>query len=276
VAEAKQAAVAVVQTLDPTSKQTAEHTTGQTPRQTPELALEQPDPQALELTPGQPDSQALAAVRFAESFDKACSLLRSNPLYRPILFKILTYCNGTRHLLPELEEHIASFPEFARSTQPPYSLIMWLAEAGAIDMFEIDAAGDVLTDERKVGLSSDEIDDLVENWAFETTEAGRAVIDEFDPQQRINELLAAVPERYETYIEILEFLQEKRPFAEVDALLRGRDILMFGREPGDRPLQPSVFIDKLAACSGIAFNDGWMITEEGKELLDMVRGAGTE
>jgi hypothetical protein len=238
--------------------------------------VEQAPEQAPKPTAEHPSPQARAAARFAESFDKTCSLLRSNPLYRPILFRILTSCNGTRHLLPELEGHIAAFPEFARSTHPQYSLIMWLTEAGALDMLEIDAEGKVLTDERKTGLSTDEIDDLVENWAFETTEVGRAVIDEFNPQQRISELLSAVPERYETYIEVLEFLQEKRPFAEVDALLRGRDILMFGREPGDRPLQPSVFIDKLAACGGIAFNDGWMITKEGKELLDTVRGAGAK
>ncbi|MDR1082786.1 MAG: hypothetical protein LBL27_02835, partial [Coriobacteriales bacterium] len=84
-------------------------------------------------------------------------------------------------------------------------------------------------------------------------------------------LFEIVPERYETFIEVLSFLETKRPFAEVDALLRGRDILSFGLESGDRPMQPSVFVDKLEAAGGIFYDNGWQITAEGKELLDTIR-----
>jgi hypothetical protein len=39
---------------------------------------------------------------------------------------------------------------------------------------------------------------------------------------------------------------------------------MLGRSEGDRPLQPSVFLDKLAATGAIVWSEGWIITEEGK------------
>jgi hypothetical protein len=198
------------------------------------------------------------------------SLLKANPLYRPILVRILKYCNGTRRLLRDLEDRIAEYPEFKQSTHPQYYLIMWLVERGSLDMFELDAEGAVISDERKSELTPDEIDDLVEDWSFETNEVGREVLKEFDPKHRLIDLLGIVPERYDTYLEVLTFLQEKRSYAEVDALLRGRDVLMSGRPEGERPMQPSVFIDKLAASGGIAFDDGWMITEEGKELLDVI------
>jgi hypothetical protein len=230
-----------------------------------------------EISPAEHDSQvaadlqATAEASLADAFDRTSALLHSNPLYRSILFRILTCCDGTRRALPELEERIATYPEFAQSVHPQYFLIMWLVESGALDMFEMDDEGKVLTDERKAGRSVDEIDDLVAGWSFETNETGRRVIEDFSPKHRLIELLDIVPERYETYVELLEFLQTKRAFAEVDALLRGREILMSGRDADDRPMQPSVFVDKLAACGGITFNDGWMITQEGKELLDTIR-----
>jgi hypothetical protein len=84
-------------------------------------------------------------------------------------------------------------------------------------------------------------------------------------------LFEIVPERFDTYREVLEFLSNHRSYAEVDALLRDRDILMSGRGGGERPLQPSVFIDKLATAGGITWNDGWVITEEGKEVLENIR-----
>jgi hypothetical protein len=174
--------------------------------------------------------------------------------------------------LHELEAFILELPEAKSATQPPYFLIQWLADTGALDVFELDTEGKDITDERKARLSEDEIDDLAIDIAYQTNEVGVAVIGEFNTATRLMNLLAIVPERFDTYIEILSFLEELRPYAEVDALLRDRDILMLGRSEDERPLQPSVFIDKLAAAGGIAWDDGWIITEEGKELLESVRG----
>jgi hypothetical protein len=170
-----------------------------------------------------------------------------------------------------LETFILSLPEAKNATQPPYFLIQWLADAGSLDVFELDGEGDVVTDERKAGLSTDEIDDLVAETAYRVNEVGLAVIAKFNPASRLMNLLTEVPERFDTYREVLEFLTKPHSFAECDALLRDRDILRVGRDEGERPLQPSVFIDKLAAAGGIAYGDGWLITEEGKELLESIR-----
>jgi hypothetical protein len=217
------------------------------------------------------DEAAPIELSFDEYVEQVRDTLRRNPLNREILYRILKYCERERRQLPDLEERIASYPEFKQATQPPYFLIMWLVEAGGLAMFEIDAEGAVVTDERKEGLDENEIDDLVEGWAFETNEVGRAIVREFDPQHRLINLLNIVPERYKTFVEVLSFLENRRPFADVDSLLRGRDILSFGLAPGDRPMQPSVFIDKLEAAGGIFWNDGWQITTEGKELLETIK-----
>jgi hypothetical protein len=170
-----------------------------------------------------------------------------------------------------LEDFIVEQPENKSVTQPPYFLIQWLVDAGSLDTYELDAEGNDVTNERKEGLDEDEIDDLVADTAYRTNEAGLAVIEKFSPKNRTMELLAIVPERFDTYIEMLDFLTERRSFAEVSKLLLGRDVLMSGRNADDRPLQPSVFIDKLADAGSIAWSDGWIITEEGKELLEVIR-----
>jgi hypothetical protein len=197
-------------------------------------------------------------------------LIQSNPLSRPVLYRILEVCQSQRMLLPDLENYIGGLAEFKSCSQPQYFLIQWLVDAGALDKFEVDAEGNIITDQQRRSLDEDELDDLVQTFAYQINADGQMALNEFNPVSRVSKLLAEVPERYNTYVEVLEFLREGHSYAEVDTLLRGRDILMSDRESDERPMQPSVFVDKLAACGGIVWDKGWKITKEGKELLDNI------
>jgi hypothetical protein len=200
---------------------------------------------------------------FRQKVDKACALLLQNPVNRPILYRILRICETERVFLNALEEQIQQQPEFASVVHPPFFLIQWLADVEALDVFDLDKEGNEVSPEQLEGLTDDEIDDLVVTSVFQTSVIGLEVIKEFSPESRLIEVLNIAQERYDTYIEVLEFLTKKRPLVEIDKLLRGRDVLMSGRNPGDNPMQPSVFVDKLAAAGGIIYNDGWQITPEG-------------
>lgn len=205
---------------------------------------------------------------FARKLETGRALLIQNPLCRPALYRILVDCSAGRYLLAQLEEHIQDMPEFAHVTQPPYFLIRWLVDAGALNVTELDEGGQAVTPERKKGLTEDEVDDLVAGFAYCTSELGNVLRHEFDPSNRLGILLAEVPERYGTYMELLEFLTEKRSFKEVDALLSGREVLMSGRKPGERPIHTSVFIDKLAAVGIAVYDGGWQITPEGRDYIE--------
>jgi hypothetical protein len=212
----------------------------------------------------------LEELTLEQQVDKVIAAVIQQPLNREVLYKILKHCKQ-RQLLHDLEEHIATYPEFSQITQPQYHLIIWLVDQGGLTQFELDINGQEVTEAQKIGLSEDQIDDLVEYLAFETTEAGAIVVEELNPTHRLIDLLDIVPEWYDTYVEILGFLEERRSFAEVDTLLRGRDTLLVGRAANDRPIQPSVFIDKLEAAGGITWNDGWKVSEEGRELLKTIK-----
>ena len=229
------------------------------------------------LPPGRPappdDPQPTPADDFAQRVIRASDLLQANPLNRPSLYQILKACQAKRRLLHELEQHIQGLTEFQRATQPPYQLIQWLVGCDALDVIELDEEGARISPEQKEawraeGLSQDDIEDRIQDLAYQTNEVGSAVIEEFSPKHRLVKLLNDRPERYDSYIELLQFLEQKRSYLEVDQLFRGREVLMSGRPEGERPMQPSVLLDKLSAAGSISFNDGWMITEEGKELLE--------
>jgi hypothetical protein len=195
-------------------------------------------------------------------------LLLSNTLNRPALYRILSAVATHPLGLFDLEELIQTMPEYKGATQPPHYLIEWLIEAEALSFTEVDAEGMPLTDDRREGKTEDEIDDMVADMIIAITDVGQEALKAFDPQQRLTDLLQEAPERQSTYLEVLEFLAEKRSYSEIDGLLRNRPILMSGRAPGDRPMQPSVFVDKLAAAGSIIFDEGWIITPEGRAVLE--------
>jgi len=205
------------------------------------------------------------------SFDERVEHLRkrvvSNPLQREINYKTLRFCCD-RHTLPEVEDFIGAQPEFEGASQSQFFLLRFLLLGGGIDVFEVDENGEEVTAERKEGLTEDEIDDLVVTNAYETNEYGREVVELMSPQRRILDLLSITPEFYDTFVEVMQFVCEKREFSEVNRLLRGRDVLTIGRAPGEPLIQPSVFIDKLEQAGGIYWEKGWIITEEGREVME--------
>jgi hypothetical protein len=189
-----------------------------------------------------------------------------NPLHREVLYKILEYCKVRRNL-HDLEDKIVEFAEFKATGQAQFTLITYLVDAGGLDVYELNKQGKPVTPEQKSGLSEDEIDDLVAGFAYQSSEAGLTVAEEFSPEVRLAELLGTTPTYLDTYVELLKYLEERRSFTQVDTLLRGRDVLMTNRDANDRPMQPSVFIDKLEKTGVIYWKDGWQTTEEGKKIL---------
>ena len=216
-----------------------------------------------------PEAPIVSELSFEEKVEFLKTTVTRNPLQREINYKTLKFC-CEGHTLSEVEEFIASCPEFEAAVQSPYYLLQFLLKGGGIDTFELDHEGEIVLPEQKEGLDEDQLDDLVAELAFETNEIGREVVELMSPQNRLLELLDIVPDYYDTFIEVLDFLTEKRSMAHVDTLLRGRDVLMAGRDPGDRPVQPSIFIDKLEKAGGIYWENGWLITKEGKDVLEIL------
>ena len=102
------------------------------------------------------------------------AVVMKQTLHRDILSKTLGFCREQR-ALTDVEDEIATYPEFQCATQDQYHLIGFLVDAGGLDQLEVDVDGEVVCEERKAGLTEDEMDNLVVSYSFVTTAAGLVV-----------------------------------------------------------------------------------------------------
>lgn len=213
------------------------------------------------------DNQEETALTFEEQFAHLLNVISKHPLNSEIMHKTLKYCTEER-LLADVEREIASFPEFSRATQNQYHMVSTLVKAGGLDFIERDEAGNLVTPERKAGLTEDEIDELVATWSYRTTELGNAAVADRTPFARFAELVDYTAERKSAYIDVLKFVAEApRSIKEVEALLEGRpemQAMVYGRM---ETLKASVFVDKLGRAGVLVWDGKWRLTQEGEEIL---------
>lgn len=208
----------------------------------------------------------VSSLTFEEKVRKAETLLKHNPSFRHIFRHILEHCENEAVLLAELEDFVENQPHFATLKTPQYFPIHWLVEAFALEELYVTEDGNLLTAEDVAQLSEDEFDDLIVTYAYRTTQAGIEAAHRFSPSRKLAQLLNDEPDRSSTYLELLHFLEEKKSFASIEALLRNRAVLQDTSRDGVK-LQPSLFVDKLEATGAITYDSGWRITPEGKEML---------
>lgn len=226
---------------------------------------------------GQPEAAAAGSEGEAASFDERVHKLElvvtRHPLHREINVEILRYCLE-RHELSEIEEHVIAMPEDREATLDPYHLIENLERAGGLERFPLDADGEIVSPEQLEGLTEDQADDLIASYAFQTTEEGEQVVAEASPEARIGDLFEREPERADTYVELLAFFdEERRSYQSVCDLLKGRDVLFRTLGDGSRQrIQPSVFVDRLERAGAIVWDDGWVLTDEGRRVLGQLAG----
>lgn len=193
--------------------------------------------------------------------------INKHPLHREMYWRVLEFCKERKDLR-EIEAMIAQLPEFEYGTQNQYHLVCVLEKNFGLVRFELGEDGQELPAAAKEGLSDAEADELVWGYAFETTDVGAVVADRYQPQIRIDELLNEMPERRETYLELLEYFDARpRSYNDVSHLLKGRDVLMTGRKPHERPMQASVLVDNLERAGGVVWDGGWRLTDEGRTYL---------
>lgn len=211
-----------------------------------------------------------AEPSFEEAVASLTETVNRTPLHREIFLKLLSFCVQQRNLC-EVEEAITAYPEFCLVTQSPYGLIRTLVRSGGLCWLELNEEGNPLTLQEKDGLSIDEIGELTFGFAVVTTLVGEQVIDNLSSRKRLKQLFDVMPQRLSTYLEVMDFCCEKRSFKEIEVLLRGRMGNAFTSASSSQALKPSYFVDALERSGGLAWDDGWKITEKGMDVLNELR-----
>lgn len=192
-----------------------------------------------------------------------------NPMHREIYLKTIRFCE-MRENLGAVESEIADYPEFAYAAQTPYALIMHLVTCGALVQIPLDEEGREVTSERAAGLSEDELDDLVADYALEATEAGTAATDALRPENRLGKMVRTHADVEDELLDLLEFCERPRQLAEIDAELRRLE----GEGAGHDPRTAGVLIDLLERAGGVCWHDSWETTSTGRRFARACRDAG--
>ncbi|MEG0418890.1 hypothetical protein [Gordonibacter sp.] len=209
--------------------------------------------------------KAIPERTFEQKVADLIRFVQFEPLIRELDYKILAWCDERRGL-SDLEERIATWPEFKAATRDQYSLVNELANHYGLEFFELDEVGNPVLEEDKAGLTENEVDDLVAGFAYRTTEVGKEVVTQLDPRKRMRELLDSSSDRRAVYLAIVEFLHNKHSFADVDAFVRASGVVGLSSAAGDGGVQPSVFVDKLERAGALYYDRGWQATEAGKDV----------
>ncbi len=222
------------------------------------------DMQAIET----PVDDTTDTLTFEEAVDKLMATVTRTPRFREIMRKTLKSCTVRRDL-HDMETEIMGYPEYRYAAQNPYRIIRYLIDAQGLYLLELDEEGEVVTPLRKVGLTEDEVDDLIVSFALETTPVGEEVIEQLEPHKTISKLLGEIPIRFNSYLEVLDFCREPRTITEITELFKGRDLKALGTMHSDTTIaiQPSVFVDKLERAGALVWNDAWQLTPEGAAFL---------
>ncbi len=205
----------------------------------------------------------------------------------------------------EVEEELAGVPSMDLTLQTPHTLIGLLVKAGGIvsvpvegptapqpeengasdgqagpDAGNIEAsmpdapASDAEAAEAPAAAEASaagadapaEPEDQPVDYVLYTTDAGRAVLAEFDPGARFGELLAGEPEAYlELYARVLDICSgpDGASRAQVEQDLKGHPAL-----ESPKRIYPEYFISKLETIGGLSWDGAWRTTEAGARILE--------
>ncbi len=169
---------------------------------------------------------------------KILARIKAEPSYRNILHRLLAFC-VTPCSAGQMREKLLSFPEMATALHSPEAVAAWMIADGGIE-----------------AISPDEEDTL-----WQTTEAGRKVVEQHGASARLMQLLANEPHYLEIYKQVLAFCQTPRTMGEIDHLLQDNPAL-------ENPkVYASYFIDRLEAAGGLEWEGKWRTSEAAKPFI---------
>lgn len=200
----------------------------------------------------------------------ACIERKNNQ--KEILYDLLVFCREERPE-EECEAFLEAHKQFSDGYHTASKYLFFLQRTGGLEEIEYDEEGAVITEERREALraegkTEDEVADLAYSWSFVTTPAGLEAIERFNPVDRTQAMLATQKEiRLASYRRLLEFCEEPKSLADIEAFMADDPALEKDERTGIMSIQPSAFISKLDQAGALTWDGGWKTTPGGLEVL---------
>lgn len=196
------------------------------------------------------------------------------------LLACLRACRGEARPYRGVEEELAGKAAFDLSTQTPHVLVGLLVKAGGIERIDVPeesakapvadetaAASDEATEEPIESPEQPQtaVSDQPVDYLLRTTDAGEAVLAEFDVQARFERLVAAEPDGYlDVYLAVLNAAAQTdgAKLPQIEAAVKGMPALM-----APKRVYASYFVSKLETVGAIAWDGVWRLTADGDAML---------
>ena len=234
-----------------------------------------------------PQEQATEKARTAEECQAVLrKRLTSNHGNTLAYLACLKACLGDARPYREVEESLQGSAAFSLSTQTPHTLIGLLVSDGGIERIEVPeegqtAGGDVLAPSSDAQAAQASVPQTADpdaspaelpaapadkpvDYLLAITEAGRAVLGEYDAAARLERLVAAEPEGYlDAYLQVLDACQgDGATLMQIEQALAGNPALTCPKR-----VYAGYFISKLETVGAIAWGGSWRLTDDGERAL---------
>ncbi|MBR2790470.1 MAG: hypothetical protein IKD70_07660 [Eggerthellaceae bacterium] len=185
---------------------------------------------------------------------------------RELYVDILNYC-VTRRAAEDVESFAEADPNKRKTMTPTPRCLDALVQAGVLNR-DYTVFGDQLSEEEVLSLLEREVvirEDV--QVAYEITEGGKELLAEYAPTARLDKLFASKPQYINAYKETLKLCREPKTLAEVTDMLRSLGVPV-DHKPGVDIVYPSFLLDGLQKAGVLVWNDGWNLTEEGRNIAE--------
>lgn len=220
--------------------------------------------------------QNVCSAPSEEAIDAVITAVCKQDRYREVMYRMLMRCQAQPLKLDDLESFIASLPQSRHAIQTPGTLIDLMVKAGGLVARELDEDGATIPVELLETLDEESREDLVFDWQFETTPAGAAAVSILSPAVRLQSKLNEKPQRYSTYLAVLDFCSEPRSLSDVQRLFRQDSSLVRDTMVDSQSLAPDFYLNELERSGGLVWDGGWKITDAGSAYLAQARTVDRE
>lgn len=210
-----------------------------------------------------------AAPSLEEQMDAVLRAVGNQRALQEVLYKLLLFCQEQR-TQEEAEAFIAQSDEFRFShiIQSPTSIVRIMVKNHGLTATQVDAQGEPVTQERREGLSADELDDLICGTLLKTTQAGVNVAQMISPAKRFEAQLGRNRGRTATFYAILEFCaQEPRKFPQIKEFYTQHDEFSKSTAMDSQQLACDFYVDKLECAGMLVWRGQWEVTQAGRDAL---------
>lgn len=215
----------------------------------------------------------LAELDFDARVKETLECLQRKNNQKEILSDLLNFCFQER-AEEELEAFLTAHKQFADGYHTANKYLFFMQRTGALAEREYDSEGVLMDEERRAdlleqGISEDEIDELVVEWCYITTDVGKEALTQFNPCKRTQEMLATqASSRMASFRRLLEFCKQPRSLEEITNYMADDPGLEIDLQTGVAHMQPSAYIGKLDQSGALTWEGGWKTTEGGMEVLN--------